>query len=52
MVNTKREEEIEDVKTFVSMVGAATTEIQFKVLSSQAKSIRDQLERLLPSLTE
>jgi len=47
----QREEEIEDLKLFVSAVGACTELIQFQCLAGKAADIREKLERLLPPMT-
>ncbi len=44
----RREADIDEVKTFVSMVGAANEEIQWKCLQAQAERVQELLEHLLP----
>jgi len=44
----ERLEEIEDVKIFISKVGAAETILQFKILALESKRIRELIEQLLP----
>lgn len=52
MNESERSQAIEDVKTFVTMVSVAETEIQREILSKKAVHIRKLLQELFPTTND